>query len=187
MTAARVAADASGLTAARVRAELTRLLDNLLIGVPSGAETPADFPLRRPMPIDTTALAATSGRSGRRARHRSIVPVPVAGGWSHVLVSREGDAFSVSTVLGGRNWQPITTRTVDLSRLIARIDLGKSSSLLVDEEDRRVQVTWPAIAGAGRWRRWWTRRSPAAGGSGSLMTWASTGRSVVSWGGGARC
>lgn len=145
----RLTDQVAGLTAPGLREELATLCRNLLVGLPGG-DASAGFPLLPATAIDTTAGARTSRRAGRRARHRTKVAMPVDGRWSHALVARDGDALSVSSVRGGRDWRPLATRTVDLARLVARVDRSSSTTLLVDGDDRRVQLTWPALARRAR-------------------------------------
>ena len=149
LSGGRVADQVAGLTVPRLREELGTLCQHLLVGLP-GDEEPAGFPLLPATVIDTSAGAVTSRRSGRRARHRTKVAMPVDGRWAHALVARDGNALSVSAVRGGRDWRPLTTRTVDLAHLAARVERSSSTTLLVDQDDRRVQLTWPALARRGR-------------------------------------
>lgn len=143
------------LTVQEVQRELIGVLDQLLLGMPVGAEAPAGFPA--PASDSDPETRARPGWKGRLTIHSSRFPLPQPDGRPAMLrVMRHRDLLTVDRRTGGHGGGAGSTTgiTVDLSRLVARIDYGPAGyTVLIDDADHRVSLPWPALRRSGTLRR----------------------------------
>jgi hypothetical protein len=128
------------MTVAELRQGTQLVRTSSLFGVPPGVAAPPERPLWQPPVLPPIARPEVT--------RRSLVRLPAAAGPSRQVVRATSTTLQKTVKPQRKTSHALsagpTTTLVDLTAVVARIDSGDTWTTLVDRENRRLTLAWPA-------------------------------------------